>query len=119
MLVASAEQVVSPEGHLERTCLAMVLRTCSGLFGILLQGGSPDMLRQRFLSGPPVSDPLERLSQEKARIEKQIRRLKGKMADLDRRIEEFQRKPKSNSADNRDQTRVIDFPTKGGLSPRG
>ena len=87
--------------------------------GILLQGGSPDMLRQRFLSRSPAGDPLERMSQEKLSIEKQIRRLKGKMTDLDRRIEEYKRKSTSSGADDPNQARVIDFPTKGGLKPRG
>jgi hypothetical protein len=58
-----------------------------------LAGASPDMVKERLRTRAPRKlDPLEELSKEKKRIERQIERLKARLDELERRMGELQRR---------------------------
>lgn len=54
----------------------------------LLAGSSPDMVKSRYGARPKTANPRDALLEERARIERTIRRLQSRLEEIDRRIAE-------------------------------
>ena len=83
----------------------------------LIRGMSPDMVKRTYLPGGSAkpADPLEQLTAEKNRLERQIKRLQKKLEEIARKLNEVQEQQARESASSKPGTRRT---TDVGIPPR-